>query len=129
MRADGRDRFGGDARDLCHGRNHRAAGRLSGLHGTLCALVGDAVSRGFPARAFDLAIVTGAGEEASRQRALLRPMVAWSPSVFLLLAILFGWSWLGASALVIIVGGLAVAVITPDRGVQDRIARTWLVPR
>ena len=84
---------------------------------------------GFLLRAFDLAIVTGAGEEASRQRALLRAMVAWSPSVFLLLAILFGWPWLGASALVIIVGGLAVAVITPERGLQDRIARTWLVPR
>lgn len=84
---------------------------------------------GFLLRAFDLAIVTGAGEEASRQRALLRALVAWSPSLFLLMAILFGWTVLGAAALAVIVGGLAMAIITPERGLQDRIARTWLVPR
>ena len=39
-------------------------------------------------RAFDIAVVTRAGQEASRQRALVRAIVAWSPCVFFLFAIL-----------------------------------------
>ena len=58
---------------------------------------------GFMLRAFDIAVVTGAGEEASRQRALLRAIVAWSPCLFFLFAILFGWTVVGAAALVLMV--------------------------
>jgi tRNA A-37 threonylcarbamoyl transferase component Bud32 len=84
---------------------------------------------GLMLRALDIAVVTGAGEEASRQRALLRAIVAWSPCLFFLFAILFGWTVLGTAALVLMVGGTVMAYLTPERGLQDRIVRTWLVPR
>ena len=84
---------------------------------------------GLMLRAFDIAVVTGAGEEASRQRALLRAIVAWSPCMFFLLAILFGWTVLGAAALVLMAAGAVMAYLTPERGLQDRIVRTRLVLR
>ena len=56
---------------------------------------------GLMLRAFDIAVVTGAGEEASRQRALVRAIVAWSPCLFFLFAILVGWTVLGTAALAI----------------------------
>jgi hypothetical protein len=80
-------------------------------------------------RALDIAVVTHAGEEASRQRALLRAVVAWSPCLFFLFAILFGWTVLGTAALVLMVGGAVMAYLMPERGLQDRIACTRLVLR
>ncbi len=64
-------------------------------------------------RALDIAVVTHAGEEASRQRALLRAIVAWSPCLFFLFAILFGWTVLGSAALVLMVGGAVMAYLRP----------------
>jgi hypothetical protein len=84
---------------------------------------------GFMLRVFDIAVVTEAGEEVSRQRGLLRAMVAWSPCLFFLLATLSGGPMLGLAALVIMVGGAAMALVAPERGLQDRIVRTSLVPR
>jgi len=80
-------------------------------------------------RTLDIAVVTHAGEEASRQRALLRAIVAWSPCLFFLFAILFGWTGLGTAALVLMVGGAVMAYLRPERGLQDLIACTRLVPR
>jgi len=84
---------------------------------------------GLMLRTFDIAVVTGAGEEASRQRALLRAMVAWSPCLLFLLAVLSGWTVVGAAALVLMLGGAVMAYLTPEHGLQDLIVRTRLVPR
>lgn len=84
---------------------------------------------GFMLRALDIAVVTGAGDEASRQRALLRAIIAWSPCLFFLFAILFGWTVLGVALLVLMVSGVVIAGLNPERGLQDRIVRTRLVPR
>jgi len=80
-------------------------------------------------RTLDIAVVTHAGVEASRQRALLRAIVAWSPCLFFVFAILFGRTGLGTAALVLMVGGVMMAYFRPERGLQDRIACTRLVPR
>jgi small-conductance mechanosensitive channel len=79
--------------------------------------------------AFDIAVVSGAGGEASRQRAFLRAIVAWSPCLFFVFAILFGWTVLGVALLVLMVSGAVIACLNPERGLQDRIVRTRLVPR
>ena len=34
-----------------------------------------------------------------------------------------------AIALLLMLVGAVVAVVSPQRGLQDRLARTWLVPR
>jgi hypothetical protein len=84
---------------------------------------------GLMLRAFDIAVVTGAGQEASRQRALVRAIVAWSPCLFFLFAILFGWTLVGTAALVFMAAGAVMAYLTPERGLHDRVVRTRLVPR
>ena len=84
---------------------------------------------GLMLRAFDIAVVTGAGQEASRQRALVRAIVAWSPCLFFLLAILVGWTVVGTAALVFMAAGAVMAYRTPERGLQDRLVRTRLVLR
>jgi hypothetical protein len=84
---------------------------------------------GLMLRAFDIAVVTGAGQEASRQRALVRAIVAWSPCLFFLFAILVGWTLVGTAALVFMAAGAVMAYRAPERGLQDRLVRTRLVPR
>jgi hypothetical protein len=84
---------------------------------------------GLMLRALDIAVVSSAGREASRQRAFLRAIVAWSPCLFFLFAILFGWTALGIALLVLMVSGAVIACLNPERGLQDRIVRTRLVPR
>ena len=90
-------------------------------------------------------IAVGAdGESISRLRGLFRTIVAWSPaylSLFLIersrshnIGISLGantpldWIW-GGLALAIMLAGAAIAFFWPQRGLQDRIAGTYLVPR
>ena len=88
-----------------------------------------------------IAVVTRAGVEASRLRSLLRSAIAWSP-------LLLACSWapagvfdgelgdlpamFGLSALIsvsVFLAGAVYAIVQPERGIQDRIAGTYLVPR
>ena len=97
---------------------------------TTVALWSAALFRGgFMLQAFGIAVVTAAVNEASRQRAFMRAIAAWSPCLLLLVATLSGWPWIAAGAVALIVGGTALAVMTPVRGPQDRILGTWLIPR
>lgn len=81
--------------------------------------------------AFGIAVVTRNGKEVSRWRALGRAAVAWLPMVAAT-ALTFG-PWRVRPAAVALAGlffaGAAYAVVRPSRGLQDLVARTFLVPR
>ena len=96
-------------------------------------------------RSLGIAVVTRTGREASRLRAFGRGLVAWLP-LMALLVLLFrtsvlgnglsdGWqrhpiAILAVPALgVLFLGGALWAALHPERGLQDRVAGTWLVPR
>ena len=73
------------------------------------------------------------GQRASRLRLLWRAIVAWSPSFLaLVLSILaiskqLNWGpWLALALLGLLT---AWSVALPGRGLQDRLAGTWPVPR
>jgi hypothetical protein len=80
-----------------------------------------------------LAIAAQAG--SSRARVLWRTFVAWSPVLANAALVLGGGLYPRASliagvvAILLMAGGLVYATLNPERGVQDRIAGTWLVPR
>jgi hypothetical protein len=85
-------------------------------------------------RLLGIAVVTRTGADAYRLRVLWRAIVAWSPCVI---------GGIGTSFLALIVPmpaaiGIVVTIVValviwsaalPDRGLQDRLAGTWLVPR
>lgn len=97
------------------------------------------VRGGLVLRALDLTIVKNDGAPASRLRIFCRGLIAWCPA--LLLPTLMAWwvplfgamSWRHAA--VTILGVLFFlmliiwAALLPDRGLQDRLAGTCLVPR
>jgi hypothetical protein len=97
----------------------------------LCALA----FRGGLMRLLQMEIVNRRGEPASRLRVFARQTVTWSP----LLVPLFALAGLGRSgttlfalcgvAAALVAAGAAAAVANPHRGVQDRLAGTWIVPR
>jgi hypothetical protein len=73
------------------------------------------------------------GQRASRLRLLWRALVTWSPSfvafVGSTVALDMHWSW-GPWVALAVVGLLAAwSVALPGRGLQDRLAGTWPVPR
>ena len=76
-----------------------------------------------------IAVVTRDGKPASRLRALWRGLLAWAlvPAAFWL-GIRLGVG-VGVGVGVLFLAGAAWAVANPTRGLQDRIAGTWLVPR
>jgi len=101
-------------------------------------------------RSLGIAVVTRTGREASPLRAFGRGLVAWLP-LTALVVLLFrtsvvaglqagsgisnGWqrhpiAILAVVALgVLLLGAAFWSVLHPERGLQDRIAGTWLVPR
>jgi hypothetical protein len=93
---------------------------------------------GFTFRPSGVALVNHRGQPISRIRALCRTAIAWSPIVAVALAFKFGpdimKSGYAALALhfalnaILIAGGI-YAWLHPSRGIQDRIAGTWIVPR
>jgi hypothetical protein len=103
------------------------------------SLIGALATRaGFTLRGVGGALVTARGEPASRLRAVWRTLVVWSPIVPVLLVIRYGpkvqaMTALAALAqtlpLVLLAGGAAWAIRHPARGLQDRGAGTWIVPR
>jgi hypothetical protein len=73
------------------------------------------------------------GARASRLRLLWRAMLAWWPVllVFNMAVLALATNWLWAPWLALALFGLlaAVSVALPERGLQDRLAGTWPVPR
>ena len=73
------------------------------------------------------------GLRASRLRLFWRALVTWSPSLMLFIVAVVGmakhltWQpWLVAALLCVLT---VVSVLLPQRGLQDRLAGTWPVPR
>jgi hypothetical protein len=100
----------------------------------LLGLLSAAIFRGgLILRAFGMAVVRATGEPASRIRAFWRALLAWTPAVLGGLATMTPWLELPTAAAAAIVSvmlaGAVWAVIRPDRGIQDWLAGTRLVPR
>jgi hypothetical protein len=111
-------------------RRRRLVLTLFGGQLTLFALLGVWAFRGgLLLRAFGIAVVTGDGKPASRLRALWRGLLGWGlVPVAIWLALTVGVA-IGECVGVLFLGGTAWALAHPTRGLQDRIAGTWLVPR
>ena len=93
---------------------------------------------GLTLRAFGAAVVNRRGEPASRFRALWRAAIAWS-LVPVAVAVVSGDKSPGDLPLPTVIlhslpmalfaAGAVWAILRPGRGIQDRIAGTWIVPR
>jgi uncharacterized RDD family membrane protein YckC len=90
---------------------------------------------GLVLRLLGIAVVTSSGSEVSRLRALWRSVIAWSPCTASVVITPF---FLASSSLLLpAIGmflavsliGIVAAAVTPARGLQDRLAGTYLVPR
>ncbi len=101
-------------------------------------LVGAIAVRGVMLRLLGFEIVTADGRRASRLRVLGRSAIAWSPVLAPLLASTVlggigsgaaGVNVLFSATLVVQLAGAVVAIVQPSRGLQDRLAGTWIVPR
>ena len=92
-------------------------------------------------RTFGVEVVTRIGAPASRLRTLWRGLLAWSPVIIAFVLLVPNPILLrirdarevafviGVCAATIFVVGAVWAVMYPERGLQDRIAGTYLVPR
>jgi uncharacterized RDD family membrane protein YckC len=82
---------------------------------------------------FGITIQTAEGDRASRWRCLLRAVATWSSLLVLFLVMATGHKSIGNKLLFVLVPlavvGAIYSVIRPERGIQDRIAGTYLVPR
>jgi hypothetical protein len=119
---------------------------LTALFGILWAFV---LRGGLLLRACGIAVVTGDGKPASRLRAFWRELVAWGlvPAAFWFGVLRGGLPTggigmgtrlrittgsevaIGISLGVLFLVGVVWTLVHPTRGLQDRIAGTWLVPR
>jgi hypothetical protein len=103
------------------------------------AVIGAAVvPGGWTFRAFGAALVTEDGSLASRGRAVWRALLTWSPVAASLLLLrlgprvqdaTIGTALLQTTGVAVLLAGAAWALVHPSRGIQDRLARTWIVPR
>ncbi|MBN1825098.1 MAG: protein kinase [Candidatus Eisenbacteria bacterium] len=93
-------------------------------------------------RPFGIAVVDGSGRPARRGRGLRRTILSWSPA-FVLSLLLIAHLWFHTArsaaaavffpveiALVLFwAGAVILGTLRPERGVQDILSGTWLVPR
>jgi hypothetical protein len=96
---------------------------------------------GLSLRLWGIGVVDRSGREVSAWRALGRALLAWAPLIAVALVAagarrLFGppdqsivYFALSSSLLLLFLAGVVAALATPSRGLQDRLAGTWLVPR
>ncbi len=94
---------------------------------TLALVWALAFGSGIWLRAFGIAVVTPDGKQASRLRAVWRAAVAWSWVPAQLLFLGHATPLLGVAVVKIV--GLFYAADHPERGIQDRLAGTYLVPK
>jgi uncharacterized RDD family membrane protein YckC len=101
------------------------------------ALILALACRGVCLRLLGFDIVANDGRRATRARVTSRALLAWSPVLVLLIA-----AWVSGNfddaltesplvpvSLLVFVAGAAYAIASPSRGIQDRLAGTWIVPR
>ena len=100
----------------------------------LAAISAFVMSGGIVLRWWGLGVTTGGGSPVSRRRAVVRSIVAWSP-LLASGALIFGIGLpprhaaaAAAAATLVMTAGAVYAVVKPERGVQDRLVGTWLVP-
>jgi hypothetical protein len=102
-------------------------------------LVAAPLRGGLSFRIAGLAVVDTAGRPAGRARALWRSLVAWAPAIvvcavgFQILVDVMrdrpvSW-WPVAVSMAIALAGTAFAILRPSRGLQDRLAGTFVTPR
>jgi hypothetical protein len=120
------------------------------VHVALFSLLTALAFRGGLIHLYGLRIVTADGRVASRPRVFARTAVAWAPIVVLVILAIpevdfsvtsssvgFGGPSFTPTtiviasglALLLLLAGAIVAVLHPERGIQDRLAGTWIVPR
>jgi hypothetical protein len=103
------------------------------------ALIGALVVRGgFTYRPFGAALVKHDGSLAGRPRAFLRALLSWFPAAVLCTLVVLGpgpnrpdltLTLLNTAVLLLFIGCAVWAMLHPSRGIQDRFAGTWIVPR
>jgi hypothetical protein len=74
-----------------------------------------------------IAVTTRTGRRASRPLTFWRAVIAWLPSLVFVGGVVFQIPWLAIVAITVIGAGIASAVLTPDRGLHDRLLGTRLV--
>jgi hypothetical protein len=90
---------------------------------------------GLVLRWLGISVVNKSGAEVSRLRGLWRTVVAWSPAgaavVIAMLWIFSSYDFLPVIVMPLAGGltGIVWAVVNPERGLQDKVAGTYLVPR
>ena len=111
----------------------RAAQILWALFGAMALVLAIGARGGAVMALLGIAVVDASGRPAARWRCAARAFAAWLP-IFGGVAVgvwggpAFVNGSIGGSVAVFFAGG-AYAVARPTRGLQDRIAGTWLVPR
>jgi hypothetical protein len=97
-----------------------------------------ATGTGFTFRPFAVSLVNRKGKRISRVRALWRAVVTWAPMVALFFSFKYGpditkggygFLILDAALVAVLAAGGVWAILRPARGIQDRLAGTWIVPR
>ena len=96
-----------------------------------------AVPGGVATRLIGLAVVTRDGNEIGRVRSLARTLIAWAPILVWLVSVPAqidmgpGPGSVLAISLVFgaMIAGVVWTIAAADRGLHDRIAGTWVVPR
>ena len=86
------------------------------------------VFRGGVIRVLGLELVTADGKQASRFRVLVRTAATWVP-LMIVAPPSSPAHWLTYPCLLMLFAGAVVAILSPERGIQDRLAGTWIVPR
>jgi eukaryotic-like serine/threonine-protein kinase len=106
---------------------------LWAILGGLAVLLAIAVRGGAVLRLLGIAVVDARGLEAARWRCGVRALLAWLPIFVGVAARHWGSPGLANvvtwSGLAVFLAGAVYAAVNPARGLQDRIAGTWLVPR
>jgi hypothetical protein len=113
---------------------YAAAGLLgAAMASCLAALL---LKSGAVLRMMGIAIVDGANREVSRGRAVARAAIAWLPGfalgAYVTVAMAANARVIPSTAILafaVVAAGAIVAVVSPTRGIQDRMAGTWLIPQ
>jgi uncharacterized RDD family membrane protein YckC len=112
-----------------------AIGSLMSLFFSIVSSI--AVPGGVTTRMFGPAVVTRDGNEIGRMRSLARTLIAWAPILVWLVSVPAQMSMgpgpgsVLAISLVFgaMIAGIVWTIAAADRGLHDRIAGTWVVPR
>ena len=74
-----------------------------------------------------IAVTTRRGRQASRLLTFWRAVIAWLPALVFVGGVVFQTPWVAIIAIAAMGAGIVSAVLTPDRGLHDRLLGTRLV--